>query len=69
MIHITRIDEPDFGCEGAPDGKPICDKITFIVNGDELVLEIPETLVWQTGIDEGMDIASELFDRLKEKAI
>jgi hypothetical protein len=69
MIYIKRIDEPDFGCEGAPDGRPICDKVLFMLDGEELVLDIPETLVWQTGIDEGMNIEQELFERLKENAI
>ena len=25
--HITRIEEPDFGCEGRPEGQEIKDKV------------------------------------------
>ncbi len=66
MIYIKRIDEPDFGCEGAPDNKPICDTVTLVTDEGELVLEIPEKLVWELKIDEGMTISEELFKRLKE---
>ena len=65
-IIIKRIDEPDFGCEGAPDNKPICDKVTFYINDNEVTLEIPEKIVWNTKIDEGMEISQALFDELKK---
>jgi hypothetical protein len=68
-IVIKRIDEPDFGCEGAPDNKPICDRVTIAVEDNELVLNVPEKVVWDTKIDEGMEISTELFDRLKSSAV
>ena len=69
MILIKRIDEPDFGCEGAPDNKPICDKITFETNGEQVILDVPEKIVWQTKIDEGMEIEDYLFEELKKAAV
>ena len=68
-VFIKRIDEPDFGCEGAPDNKPICDKVLFVVGKSEVVLEIPEKIVWETGIDEGVTISEEMFEKLKNSAI
>jgi hypothetical protein len=68
-IVIKRIDEPDFGCEGAPDNKPICDKVLFSVDGNEVLIEIPEKTVWQNKIDEGMEISEELFDVLKKSQV
>ena len=68
MIYIKRIDEPDFGCEGVPDNEVICDKIVFAADdGREEVLNIPETVVWDMKIDEGMYITDELYNKLKEK--
>lgn len=69
MILIKRIDEPDFGCEGAPDNKPICDRVTFAVDGSELIFDIPEKIVWKTKIDEGMEISEALFEELKSEAV
>jgi hypothetical protein len=68
-IIVKRIDEPDFGCEGVPDNKPICDRVTLSVDTEELVLEVPEKTVWQSKIDEGMEISSELLGVLKNEAI
>lgn len=68
MIYIKRIDEPDFGCEGVPDNEVICDKIVFVAeDGREEVLNIPETVVWDMKIDEGMCITSALYNKLKAK--
>ena len=69
MIVVKTINEPDFGCEGAPDNKPICDKIVFDRDGEEFTCFIPEVLVWQTKIDEGDEISHELFNKLISAAV
>lgn len=70
MVYIKRIDEPDFGCEGVPDNEVICDKIVFVnEDGSEETLNIPETIVWDKKIDEGMTVAEELYNELKEKCM
>ncbi len=68
-ILIKRIDEPDFGCEGAPDNKPVCDRVTFLEGENITVLEIPEKIVWETKIDEGMMISDELLKKLIKNAL
>ena len=70
MVYIKRIDEPDFGCEGVPDNEVICDKIVFVnEDGSEETLNIPETIVWDKKIDEGMTVTEELYNELKEKCM
>ncbi|MBP3489765.1 MAG: GNAT family N-acetyltransferase [Roseburia sp.] len=54
---IIRIDEPDFGCEGRPEGRPAMD--TMILRGEqgqEVTMQMEETRVWELGLDEGKDI-------------
>lgn len=68
-VYIKTVVEPDFGCEGAPDNKPICDRITFALDDGEITMEIPERVVWDTKIDEGMYISGELFEKLKENSV
>lgn len=33
--YVTRIEEPDFGCEGRPEGQEIKDKLLYDRNVDE----------------------------------
>ena len=47
MVFIKRIDEPDFGCEGVPDNEVICDEVTFVVESKDIVVKVPEKIVWQ----------------------
>lgn len=53
---IMRIDEPDFGCEGRPDGEPAKDILYLqeLVTGEELTVTMEERLLWESGLDEGM---------------
>lgn len=30
VLKIVRIDEPDFGCEGRPDGIPVMDNVYLL---------------------------------------
>lgn len=55
---IARIDEPDFGCEGRPDGQPAMDKVWLVdEEGRELIIEAADALLYQLELDEG-DVAS-----------
>lgn len=54
---IVRIDEPDFGCEGRPEGRPAMD--TIVLRGEtglEFTVKMEETRVCELGLDEGKDI-------------
>ena len=52
---IVRIDEPDFGCEGRPDGIPMTDKVTVVLEetGEIRILEEEDEKLWKEKIDEG----------------
>lgn len=66
MVFIKRIDEPDFGCEGVPDNAVIADRITFVINNEEKILEIPEKIILDYKLDEGMEITVELYNKILE---
>lgn len=54
---IIRIDEPDFGCEGRPEGQPAMD--TIILRGEagqEFTVQMEETRVWELDLDEGKKV-------------
>lgn len=51
---IGRIDEPDFGCEGRPDGYIQQDKVWLIsATGEEKVISVPESVLVERDLDEG----------------
>lgn len=67
IYKIIRIDEPDFGCEGRPDGQPAMDKVRLVdERGQELIIEVPDALLYQFELDEG-DTASYSDERGLEK--
>lgn len=66
MVFIKRIDEPDFGCEGVPDNVVIADRIIFVINNEEKILEIPEKIILGYKLDEGMEITFELYNKILE---
>lgn len=51
---ITRIDEPDFGCEGRPDGKPAMAAV-FLEDeqGKEIVIAYEDAQLYMRHLDEG----------------
>lgn len=52
--YLMLVDEPDFGCEGAPDGKPICGTIRWVDSRGEHVTPIPEMQLFATRFDDKM---------------
>lgn len=64
MVYIKRIDEPDFGCEGVPDNAVITDRLTFVIDGDEKTIDVPEKIVWKLKIDDNMEISDELYNKI-----
>ena len=58
QIRIKEIEEPDFGCEGRPQGESVFVKIWAedAGTGEEIVCRMEEKALWQSGIDEGMQV-------------
>lgn len=51
---ILRIDEPDFGCEGRPDGQPVMARVVLRDKvGEELVVEAGDAWLYQVDMKEG----------------
>lgn len=66
---IVRIDEPDFGCEGRPEGKPVMDTIVLCDEpGQEFAVQIEETRVWELGLDEGRNVILDEKGEIKGQA-
>ena len=50
---VKRIDEPDFGCEGRPEGKPAMDKVWLEdENQHTIVIEIEDEKLYALYINE-----------------
>ena len=62
---IVRIDEPDFGCEGLPEGCVRMDQVWFEDElGERKMLEVADALLYEKELTEGMQIFEELFKEL-----
>lgn len=54
---VIEIIEPDFGCEGLPDGEePCCEVILEDENKNRITLQIPDKELYQKNIDVGSEI-------------
>lgn len=54
LIYLHRVDEPEFGCEGRPDGGVICGTAYGVTPEGEQVWQVEERLLWRAGLDDGM---------------
>lgn len=51
---IIRIDEPDFGCEGMPEGQQRMDKVLLRdEDGKEIIVEIADEELYAKDLVEG----------------
>ena len=51
---IIRIDEPDFGCEGLPDGEILTDDVLVEdMNGNRKTVKIGDALLYTLELNEG----------------
>lgn len=54
LYKIIRIDEPDFGCEGVPEGQPIRDEVTIeTADGSQFIMKIEDELLYKLSLNEG----------------
>lgn len=66
--YVTRIEEPDFGCEGRPEGQKIKDKVFLIeeVTKEEKVIYMEDKLLYERDINEGMKVVIDQDGRLQK---
>ncbi|BBF41814.1 hypothetical protein lbkm_0494 [Lachnospiraceae bacterium KM106-2] len=51
---ILQVDDPEFGCEGRPEGETIYGQITLLSLKGTFVLQVEEPFLWKSGIDDRM---------------
>ena len=54
-FNVLRIDEPDFGCEGRPDGMEVKDTVLLKSNytGEEMTVREKDARLYELDINEG----------------
>lgn len=51
---VVDIIEPDFGCEGLPEGAVLCDEVVLVSqNGERLTVKAEDEMLYKEGIDVG----------------
>ena len=64
---VLEIIEPDFGCEGIPDGfEPECEVILLTDDGKRLSIYVPDKELYQKVITEGarVDYTNSIINKL-----
>lgn len=66
--HVTRIEEPDFGCEGRPEGQKVKDKVFLKegTTGEETIVFMEDKLLYDRDIDEGSIVVVDQDGRLQK---
>ena len=66
--HVTRIEEPDFGCEGRPEGQEIKDKVFLKkeITAEEKIIFMEDKLLYDRDIDEGTKVIIDEDGRLQK---
>ena len=66
--HVTRIEEPDFGCEGRPEGQEIKDKVYLEeeITKEETIIFMEDKLLYDRDIDEGSIVVVDQDGRLQK---
>lgn len=54
-FNVLRIDEPDFGCEGRPDGMEVKDIVLLksTYTGEEMMVREKDARLYELDINEG----------------
>lgn len=66
--HVTRIEEPDFGCEGRPEDQEVKDKVFLKegTTGEETIVFMEDKLLYDRDIDEGSIVVVDQDGRLQK---
>lgn len=69
--HVTRIEEPDFGCEGRPEGQEIKDKVFLEEERtkEEKIIFMEDKLLYERDIDEGSKVVIDQDNRLQKAEV
>ena len=66
--YVTRIEEPDFGCEGRPEGQEIKDKVFLKqeTTKEEMIIYMEDKLLYDRNVDEGTKVIIDEDGRLQK---
>ena len=66
--YVTRIEEPDFGCEGCPDCQEIKDKVFLKqeTTKEEMIIYMEDKLLYDRNVDEGTKVIIDEDGRLQK---
>ena len=71
--YVTRIEEPDFGCEGRPEGQEIKDKVFLKqettkeeITKEETIIFMEDKLLYDRNVDEGTKVIIDEDGRLQK---
>lgn len=54
LCYLIRVDEPEFGCEGRPDGEPVYGSVLLCDVHGERTVPIEETVLMRSRLDDKM---------------
>ncbi len=57
MYKVIDIIEPDFGCEGLPDGQEICCEVILESENGRLSVKMPDAELYRQEIDIGSSVS------------
>ena len=66
--YVTRIEEPDFGWEGCPEGQEIKDKVFLKqeTTKEEMIIYMEDKLLYDRNVDEGTKVIIDEDGRLQK---
>lgn len=56
LYYLSRVDEPEFGCEGRPEAGPILGRAYGFDPQGPRQWDIGEVDLWRSGLDDGMRV-------------
>lgn len=63
---IIRIEEPDFGCEGRPEGQAVMDTVFLSdESGEEMQIKMEDSLLYERNLNEGDQVTIDGQGRLQ----
>lgn len=58
QYYLLLVEEPDFGCEGCPEGQIVCGTVRLLDAAGERTVPIAETVLFASRLDDKMWIGT-----------
>lgn len=65
---VLQIVEPDFGCEGRPEGQKPIDMVYLenVRNKEHIIIKVPDDILYQEEIEEGTVITEKMMQQIQQ---